>query len=416
MLKRKHLKCIYILSMMIALSTKLPFFSLPWYIPYFYCALWIFFGLIATKNVQYRSTQEQKVVLLLRGFLENYFIFWVFSIPAYLINFGTTQLHYASRAISTTIQAGLIFYAAYFAYLILGEESFHCTFRAIVYEFIVVIILTVIKYGLLDTIKVGLVPFGKEAEIWRAEGNPSTALEQHDIGFSIVFFLIYFLFWKDDKGKRNYKGILLSLIIIYLTYKRIGVAGGILALICLFFFKKTNHKSIRRWSAFLTIGVTLICFLYVYLIDSNLLGILAQKYEIDFMGRLDIYTYMSQFFEFSPLYFGRGFSAGSIINGSAMLLNGKLISGHSDILFKYIDFGFWGMLAWICWNCFVFPGKVERRYGAQTAKIWIVFTIYAFVTYLTDNTFGYFAFNTCYFVVVAHSIENGKELIGEREK
>jgi O-antigen ligase len=76
---------------------------------------------------------------------------------------------------------------------------------------------------------------------------------------------------------------------------------------------------------------------------------------------------------------------------------------HSDILKSFVDYGFIGFCLWISYYVYFLPKKFlnesKSSMSKKTAIIMITFSIYAMITYLTDNTNVYFCFQTAYLLI-----------------
>ena len=415
MLNKRNLKYLYIITMSLAMLTKIGGKSLSWYTHYFHCVIWIGLGLLyykENKEVKYCCNTLSKVYLM------QYIIFWIFGGIGYLSNVATFQLNAVTRSISNTLLYILIFWSVYETARIFKDKLFIYTFYAVVVNYLIVIVSTLFKFGIKNFIIYGLRPYLDLDWTIANAGTASTALETNDVSFATGFFLIYFLIWKNINKKKQRRNITVCLIIIYLGFKRIEIAAIGLVFLLSIFWRKEGKKSTKYWAKIITISVYVIVILYMLVIQTGTIGILAEKYKIDFMGRLTVFNYMRRFFSVSPFYVGRGFSTAIRLNEAAQNTVKGLIHGHSDILLNYIDFGFWGMLVWVAWCFYVATKHILKRHNTHAAKLWLMFTIYVFITYFTDNTSIYFATQSCYMVIMFHLFYTKKELstIGVKKK
>ena len=89
---------------------------------------------------------------------------------------------------------------------------------------------------------------------------------------------------------------------------------------------------------------------------------------------------------------------------------------HNDILKRYLDWGFVGFLGWAWYNLLFLPKKVFFMYGKKPATLYLLLLTYSFITYLTDNTEGYFVFQVALMgsaLVYAYSQERPRISGGE---
>ena len=135
-----------------------------------------------------------------------------------------------------------------------------------------------------------------------------------------------------------------------------------------------------------------ICLFYVFFIWSGLFSWTVDTLGIDTMGRKGLYEAFTDLYSFSPTF--RGYGIGwvtryiSIMNAAGIGVFGTHDFGgmHNDLVTMYIELGFWGFSFWIWLS---WQGKVvwcQKQYGTETAFLLLYCTIYAFVTYATDNT------------------------------
>ena len=79
---------------------------------------------------------------------------------------------------------------------------------------------------------------------------------------------------------------------------------------------------------------------------------------------------------------------------------------HNDLVTMYIELGFWGFSFWIWLS---WQGNVvwcQKQYGTETAFLLLYCTIYAFVTYATDNTAFYCYMNTIFMLLpIGHAMK-----------
>lgn len=141
-------------------------------------------------------------------------------------------------------------------------------------------------------------------------------------------------------------------------------------------------------------------------------GRLSEEKGIDTMGRKGLYEAFTDLYSFSPTF--RGYGIGwvtryiSIMNAAGIGVFGTHDFGgmHNDLVTMYIELGFWGFSFWIWLS---WQGKVvwcQKQYGTETAFLLLYCTIYAFVTYATDNTAFYCYMNTIFMLLpIGHAMK-----------
>ena len=112
------------------------------------------------------------------------------------------------------------------------------------------------------------------------------------------------------------------------------------------------------------------------------------QYNINFMSRLEWYLSIGDVFSFSPLYVGRGWGSLSLI-----IEDISVVGIHSDVLRMFVDAGFVGFIVWLIYYFKYIPSYYLKKPGIAY-RVYVIFMIYAIITYLTDNTLNYFIFQT----------------------
>lgn len=62
---------------------------------------------------------------------------------------------------------------------------------------------------------------------------------------------------------------------------------------------------------------------------------------------------------------------------------------HNDLLKMYIEIGFVGFGLWTAWWLVRKPNILMKKYGIEKAFICLLFIVFSFVLYTTDNTESY---------------------------
>lgn len=233
--------------------------------------------------------------------------------------------------------------------------------------------------------------------------------EVNDLTFGIGICLIFYLFF-DSKNNKHYKvNILKCLVMIFWGLKRIQIVALIL---CYLFYRIIITKfNMKKASMIVTGMIIFVSYLYVMFIHNNELIALASKYNINFMGRLPTYLYVSSHYsKFSPTFLGIGFGRIDEILNELVSMDFRIdyipvISLHSDILRMYIGIGFIMFGVWIFYQCYYKTKIIKKNVGFKCSRGYLLFTVYIFILYLTDNTYSYPITFTLYFICVLCCIE-----------
>ena len=103
-------------------------------------------------------------------------------------------------------------------------------------------------------------------------------------------------------------------------------------------------------------------------------------FEVDTMGRNEVYGFIEKYYDISLGFLGYGFEYTTVILQQIQQTNPELKIGvlalHNNILTVYIELGFLGFWAWIVYT-WVF-------------LLFFLSELYIFITYTTDNTLYYY--------------------------
>lgn len=308
----------------------------------------------------------------------------------------TYGFSYWSRSLSTILDRACIVVAVGAIWMLCGNASAKCMLTTLMLDGLAVILLALPKMGVLGVLKAILNVFSL------VEGT-TTALEVHEATFCIGMCLIALLFFSAKPLQRKQKLYVVVLAFLFLIgSKRIAFVG--FAAACLFAWI-VGKKGLSKRMLLLIGGVgVVICFAYIAIIYNSKFFEILKGADVNAMGRELIYPYFTRRTEFSVSQMGWGVAGISkaIENMSrdevAYMQNVRGL--HNDILKIYINFGFLGSLCWFAFHLMYLPLKVFRRFGSQQATLYMALAIYAFVTYLTDNTEQYMVFQVVMLLLV----------------
>ncbi|MBE6740956.1 MAG: O-antigen ligase family protein [Ruminococcaceae bacterium] len=218
------------------------------------------------------------------------------------------------------------------------------------------------------------------------------AIEIHDITFTMGVFFIYFLFFcPREKYRYLYAGI--ALFLFFAGLKRIAFLslflGVAFAMLCKLFAAR-NQRRILMLTALLIVAL---CYFYIIIIQKGIFTQFLLEHEIEMNGREKIYDYISNFYEVSPSYRGKGYEfcvqlLKSMKDTKDQVVN--ITAVHNDILKMYVEMGFWGFLLWIL-GYYVFQTHwYITRCGEKVAVCFMAINVYMLITYMTDNTMFYY--------------------------
>lgn len=293
---------------------------------------------------------------------------------------------YWTRALSNLLGILFMYALVLSVWKLRGKQTINTFLSALLLGQLIVFVSVLLCHGL-----TGIVGSVKSIIFFRAEST--NYFEVHELTFCLGLFIIYFLFFSENKNK-HWKKILLLIFLFVLGGKRIGFAGIIVAALFAFLVHRKGLSK-RMITIVGSVGI-IICFAFLAIVYSESFITLLNDRGINDMGRGLIYRYFTTRSHFDPSYLGWGVAGTSKVIENldrAEVLYMQGVRGvHSSILDLYINYGFCGYLIWSIINLIYIPRKFFSFYGKRTATLYISLLIYAFITYLTDNTAGYFVF------------------------
>ena len=202
-------------------------------------------------------------------------------------------------------------------------------------------------------------------------GETIVKAEIHELAFCLGAYIIYMLL-KPKKKVWFWVLFALACFCFLAALKRIAVIAifaAVLIRLLLLLPGRISQKAVSRTAN----GIMILCILllvgYIYIISADAFTYL-EKAGIDTSGRANIYSYVKDFYTFSPLFPGR------------------VSSVHNDFLQFYIDLGFWGYILWLISMTFL-RTKYFGKNDADTAAVTAALTVYLLIVSSTDNTMNY---------------------------
>lgn len=364
--------------------------SLQWY--FFYYGRFLFMLIFVVYSYCFCVITPDSITRkwLWRLLLTPVLLMFMYSCVLWILQH--TRFPYISRGISDTMFMVGSYLSGISLVLLLKEKTIKYGLISAIITFVSSCILGVLNCGL-DFFKA---MFG-ENNSYTYYVIHNRYLELHEVIFTFGLYLICLMFTcNEDGSKKQISKFLITMICFILGGKRIGFAAlGIVVVLGTFLKRKSSSNKVRILSITGTVGIVL-AIIYVSISTSTKLVSILSDYGIDMMGRDIIYRYFRQFCEFSPTFLGKG--VGFVTRQfdyttSADLYNMASIRAlHNDYMKVFIEIGFFGFILWVWYWIKYIPKVVRQRVGVNSMVVCFLLITYAFVTYLTDNTAGYFNF------------------------
>lgn len=261
--------------------------------------------------------------------------------------------------------------------------------NAFIIDGFLILLLSILRNGIITTV------IGILASLHLFEENEATLLlEVHEATFVLGLLILYYLFFDISNKKKKRTIIVLSFLFIT-GGKRIAFLSLIVASI----FAIAVHRNAKR-NVIVCVGIMgmIVSCLYLWFLYSGNFLTVSRLLDIDIKNRDLIYGFFIRRTELSPFYFGWGFGSVSRVienmNPNEVKWMVVVRGLHCDILKQYIEFGFFGFIYWLYFTLIHLPNKLYSKFGKNSALMYVVLIIYTFLTYLTDNTEGYFLFQS----------------------
>lgn len=328
------------------------------------------------------------------------------SVPLWV--FQIQQLILIRRGIFTQVyEVSMIFAMAGFLY-VFGRRGLWLNLAAMLSANFITVVRVVLENGLsvyLEELRVLIVTFTKET------GPVIQQMEIHELTFALGVYLVFYLLdWKECRKDRVAVLLLLPTLFCFFSgFKRIGIVAIVAAVLVWVLMKpmcrKQNGLFWLMAAAFAAIAVS---FFYLILVKQDLFAILAERFDINTMGRRELSWFIDQYYWIGPNYLGNG--AGFVGRVFSDLPESFTVRAlHNDILQLYIDIGFWGFFAWmLCWLPLQ-VWSVYRHQGVRAGLLCLCLHAYVLATAATDNTIYYIFVTGALAIVTMYCSGNGQE-------
>jgi len=330
----------------------------------------------------------------------------IILLPAVFPFVYSMMLWIVGGASGVTIRKGLIFIAysaggicmmAAFVYMA-GEKAALCYLISLLMANMITMI-EVIREG-------GAAAFFQELVALLVSFSEDTRplmkqMEIHDITYGIGCYLVCFGL-RARSERRHFWIVLFSLLFFVMGLKRIAVAGVLLAVMAGYFLRWLGAH--RQWRDFLlkVVGALFLIFVLLY-IGASYHGLYAylERIGLDTKGRHEIYRIYSQYYDFSPVYMGRGMGWVEAQREYWREI-GYVITAHTHNSYvqEYIELGMLGFILW-CWlRCHRQVSYSFRNLGDPGGVLAFSMIVYMAVTYMTDITVNSYPVNNAFAVLL----------------
>ena len=355
-----------------------------YYFPFIVGAVFIFLSIIIYIQTRRKfKNNEIKGFLLLMVpeiVVTIYtFIIWI------IFNYSKS---YMSRGISNILLYIFPIIQAFFMIYSYKDKGVDIIFKGTALNYTIILLIFVFQNGIAGLVNTIYLSIFDNTDIM-------TILEAHQVTFVLGLVLIYYII---NKPKENKFKIIICIIYLILGLKRILVGGIVVALIVTFVLNKIKNLRILNIAATVIAVVSILfCYGWVYSIKSGILEEFSNKESIDFMSRFELYDYVSTLYDIEPFYLGTGIGYVSKWTADELGITRGL---HSDLLKKYIEYGFI-MYGFYLWYRFYYGFKKVLQCTDKKGMItYIALMLLTMVCWTTDNVAGYYMYLLGFNVIV----------------
>lgn len=394
----KPLNILYFISLFIAFTASVGNYQVNIYIKYLISIAWCLFFLV------HSICNKNKKIL---NYISRYYLYFLIpfiyigllTLVIWIINLDF-EFYYLTRLFSSIIYYFLSISLVAVGFYFFRRNNINYIFFAMFFSYLCFSFIPFVLTDNLFALFFSLIRF-------REYGN--TMLEVHDLVLTSGMTLIFFLFFDDKNNRFHFLKIILNVFLIFVGFKRIVFISLILTIIIILIFKRLKYLNLK---IYLVTGISVfLCFGFVYIVKSGILNNLVSIYGINTSGRIEMFNFACNYFDFSPFYSGLGYSRFTkmfeTLYNNGFTINGHRIAAsiHSDALSLYIELGFLGFLILIlyitCFRTFL----IKKIGNYNIVNLYLYLTIYMIVLLLTDNVFNYFIFQCVYFSLPLNSFD-----------
>ena len=217
-------------------------------------------------------------------------------------------------------------------------------------------------------------------------------LESHDITFAFGPFLIYLLLnWK--RIPRAPVWLALTALFFLIGLKRIAVPAVALGFAAAALLGLLPEKAARQAAMCAAVGMMIVSFVYIASIRYGLFRFLEERFQIDTMGRVEMYENLEPYYDITFPYMGRGTGFERFVDWASGAVypvpDPTRMPIHNDFLRLYLNLGFVGYWVWL-WGWLAARLRYWfRQGGRESGCLFLGICVYCFVLYATDNTIYY---------------------------
>lgn len=316
-------------------------------------------------------------VPLIITLLASLFIWFVQQVDTAVISRGLSGLFVYNNMLSFALAAVSFLY-------IFGEKGIWYNLIAILISNILTIFTIILQNGIgafLSEFITLIVTFAEET------GDIIVQAEIHELAFCLGAYLIY-MFLKPKKNIAFFILLGITMFCFLTAFKRIGIIAIVVAIGLGWILKlvaKLKKSTARNIAVVLLVLVVAILIGYIAIIKLDVFSMLEEA-GINTSGRVEIYSAVDKFYEFSPEFLGNGIG---FLTYQLNDMNVGVFSVHNDFLQYFIDLGFWGYILWLISMTLLRVCYFGKKGKIENSILTLALTVYLVIVSSTDNTMNY---------------------------
>lgn len=385
---------IYIISMIVLEIHQAGIYNGYYLTPYIIGLFWFGLAFLSTKR-EISFKNEENVICGI--FIIQWMILILYNVCIYINGYG--QREFIKSSFVQIMFVPSIILGTWGAFKLFKENTIRYILYSTVIQYIITQITLLFKMGISSYFSGIVTVF-----LGNSEGNPMEVNPMEvnsDVVLSLGIILLYLM---DNKinNKKNVRCIVWTFIAFFLGGKRICFLAIVMLLIYVFFAEFISEKRKIYIQNIVSVFFIIASLIFVYGIKSGLLSSFVWEKGINTMGRINMWDYISNFFDFNINYPGKGYSFCNLLleRDKVYTFEGHVYALHSDILKMYVEFGFIIFILWLLYNLIFLNKLLHRHYGYEYGNFYWCITIYLFILYLTDNAINYFVTQSIYTLVL----------------
>lgn len=388
----------YIISMIFIEIAQSGIISVYYLTPFIIGFVWFLIALLQRSKI--KNNEVNQILLWL---IIPWFIFIAYNFFLFVSGNGFSE--FTKSSFVQIMFTPCILLAAWSGYTLFGNSALKYLIYATIMQYIIVQTIELFNLGIVKYFE-GIATVFTGNSI----GNP---MEQNsDVILSLGILIIFLMDNNFGKNNINYGNLFLAVIVFLLGGKKICFLAMAAIVLYMMFAKLIPERKRIHIQTIISFLFIIVAFVYVYIIEKGIFSDFVWEHGINTMGRVNMWNYVSKFFDFKISYLGRGYSFCNLIleRDRPYTYLGHVYALHNDVLKVFVDLGFVIFTFWLIYNLLYLTKKFNKKFGFKVSNLYWATTIYLFMLYLTDNAINYYITQTMYVLVLAQSAIMNKQI------